>query len=270
MVDNLIDFHQSSQASTLNISQQISDDLCDNILNTLTQTIKPCNYYSLDSNPLDNSKNDTLILMHINIRSLQKNFDLLTEFLDFLKLQPNILCLTERIKTQPLLNISNPGYSFVHVGATSNAGSVATYISNKLEYHFSPDQHSLNNSECLWLKIKERKSNSKYILGVVYRYPHQSGLNIFLDDFSACLSNLTSSKKPFHILRDLNINISRNNRSAVACEFSFQSSVPHTRMKEIHKILSSSIYFNPGRRYVFLGPFVPFRWICRLEIRIPG
>ena len=43
-----------------------------------------------------------------------------------------------------------------------------------------------------------------------------------------------------------------------------------TRMKEIHKLLSSSIYYSPGRRYMFLGPFVPFRWICRLEIKIPG
>ena len=25
-------------------------------------------------------------------------------------------------------------------------------------------------------------------------------------------------------------------------------------MKEIHKLLSSSIYFSPGKRYVFLGP----------------
>ena len=53
-------------------------------------------------------------------------------------------------------------------------------------------------------------------------------------------------------------------------EFSFQSSVPHTTMKKIHKLLSFSICFSPGRRYVFLGPFVPFRWICTLEIRIPG
>ena len=37
-------------------------------------------------------------------------------------------------------------------------------------------------------------------------------------------------------------------------EFSFKSSVPHTRMKEIHKLLSFSIYFSLGRRYVFLGP----------------
>ena len=39
-------------------------------------------------------------------------------------------------------------------------------------------------------------------------------------------------------------------------------------MKEIHKLLSSFIYISPGRRYVFLGPFVPFRWICSLEISI--
>ena len=132
VVDNLIDFHQSSQASTLNTSQQISDDLCDIILNTLTQNIKPCNYYSLDSNPLDNSKNDNLILMHINIRSLQKNFDLLTEFLDFLRLQPDISCLTEtRIKTQPLLNISIPAIAlFTLVRHQTPEVSRHTYLTN--------------------------------------------------------------------------------------------------------------------------------------------
>ena len=40
-------------------------------------------------------------------------------------------------------------------------------------------------------------------------------------------------------------------------QFSFKKFVPHTRMKEIHKLLSSSIYFNPERRYVFLRLFVP-------------
>ena len=37
-------------------------------------------------------------------------------------------------------------------------------------------------------------------------------------------------------------------------EFSFKSSVLHIRMKQIHKLLSFSIYFNPGKRYVILGP----------------
>ena len=36
-------------------------------------------------------------------------------------------------------------------------------------------------------------------------------------------------------------------------------------MKEIHKLLSFSIYFSPERRYVFLGPFVPFRWMTQQE-----
>ena len=39
-------------------------------------------------------------------------------------------------------------------------------------------------------------------------------------------------------------------------DVSFKSSVPHTRMKEIYKLLSSSIYFSPGRRYVFLRPYL--------------
>ena len=163
--------------------------------------------------------------MHINIRSPQKFFDLLTEFLNSFKLQPDVLRLTEtRIKTQPLLNIFIPGYRFVHVGTASNAQGVAAYIPNKLKYHFSPNQYSLNNSKCIWQEIKERKLNSKYVLGVVIfcsppiSHPHQSELNFFLDDFSACPFNLTSSSKPFYILGNLNIDASRESRCAVACK----------------------------------------------------
>ena len=36
-------------------------------------------------------------------------------------------------------------------------------------------------------------------------------------------------------------------------EISFKSSVPHTKIKENYKSFSSSIYFSPGTRYVFLG-----------------
>ena len=50
----------------------------------------------------------------------------------------------------------------------------------------------------------------------------------------------------------------------------FLEFLPHTRLKEIHKIFSFFVYFNSDRRYVFLRFFVPIRWICRLEIRIPG
>ena len=37
------------------------------ILGILTKNFKPRNYYTTDYNPLDNTKNDTLIHMHINI-----------------------------------------------------------------------------------------------------------------------------------------------------------------------------------------------------------
>ena len=152
--------------------------------------------------------------MHINIRSLHKNFDSLTKYLNFLCFQPDVICLTEtRIKTQPLLNISIPGYSFVHNGTPFNAEGVAACISNKLEHNFLPTRYPLNNADYLWLEISEHHSISKYRLTIVYRHSHQSCLDAFIKDFSACLLNLTSSNKPFYISGNYNINISKPNQS---------------------------------------------------------
>ena len=38
------------------------------------------------------------------------------------------------MKINPLINISLPGYEFFHVDSPTNAGGVAIYISNQLQY----------------------------------------------------------------------------------------------------------------------------------------
>ena len=73
--------------------------------------------------------------MHINIRSLNKNFDNLYNLLSNLAFSPSIVAVPKtRLKTQPLTNISIPGFSFVHVDSESNAGGVATYISDSIQF----------------------------------------------------------------------------------------------------------------------------------------
>ena len=73
--------------------------------------------------------------MHLNIRSLTKNFDALCEFISSLSFTPDLVCLTEtRIKDQPLVNKTIPGNSFAHVNSQSSAGGVAIYTSNNLNF----------------------------------------------------------------------------------------------------------------------------------------
>ena len=87
-MDSLIAFYQSSQAANQTPFVNSPDDLCDNIMNNLTRDIKSCEYFNSDFNPRDNTSNDALILLHINVRSLHKNLDSLTKYLNSLCFQP--------------------------------------------------------------------------------------------------------------------------------------------------------------------------------------
>ena len=67
--------------------------------------------------------------MHVNIRSLHKNFNLLYEFIQSLQFVPQIICITEtRIKNQPQINVPIPNYGFAHANSKSNAGGFAKHI----------------------------------------------------------------------------------------------------------------------------------------------
>ena len=82
------------------------------------------------------------------------------EFLTTLNFSPDIVCLTEtRIKSQPLINVEIPNYSFVRVGSESAAGGVTIYVSDRFQYELRSNQYHLAGTECLWLNIYE--SNSK-------------------------------------------------------------------------------------------------------------
>jgi len=68
-----------SQASIDNSLSVINFDLGDQTFNTLFQNVKPCQYFNLSSLPC-HSNNDKLDLLHLNMRSLQKNYDDLHTF----------------------------------------------------------------------------------------------------------------------------------------------------------------------------------------------
>ena len=71
------------------------------------------------------------ILSHANIWTLQKNFDNLCNFLSKLPSKPHVISISEtKIKDKPLLNVSIPGYTFLHNNSLSNAGGVGVYVAD--------------------------------------------------------------------------------------------------------------------------------------------
>ena len=88
------------------------------IISLVPENISPCKYYDLNfqNNMLNSSQN--LFLLHLNIRSLQKNYDKVCELIDQLPTRPHLIGLSEtKIKHQPLLDISLPNYNFIHAAS---------------------------------------------------------------------------------------------------------------------------------------------------------
>ena len=123
-------------------------DLSQKTFSLLFQNINPCKF--IDVNSIFNNCNDSLILLHLNMRSLQKNFDYLYRFLSTFPTKPDVICISEtKIKDKPLLNISIPGYIFLHVNSFTNAGGVGIYIIDTLQYEEIMLRHIRNCCFCV-------------------------------------------------------------------------------------------------------------------------
>ena len=141
-----------------------TDELCDNIFRSYSKNCMKCDY--LDPNKTDQhnvtfDSSDSLILMHVNIRPLNKNFD---EFHDYVQSLPfilSVLCLSEsRIKTQPQVNIELVGYNFINISPESNAGGVALCIHSRIKY-MRDKCFSLHDWEYLWLNLHQPPTEKK-------------------------------------------------------------------------------------------------------------
>jgi len=133
-----------------------SDDLCDKIFTSFLKNVSDCKYLDLselNQTKFDFSKPDFLILVHINTRSLTKNFDELYDLLQCLPFTPDIIRLSEsRLKPQPQINIDLEGYKFLNISPESNAGGVAMYVRNCIQFN-QETSFMLHGSECLWLNL---------------------------------------------------------------------------------------------------------------------
>ena len=86
--------------------------------------------------------NNSLTILHLNIRSLNKNFDELHKFLVSIRIRSAVICLTEtRIKNDPLVNITISQYKFCHVDSQISAGREALYVSDNFTFKLCPNQY---------------------------------------------------------------------------------------------------------------------------------
>jgi len=78
--------------------------------------LRYCVYIDVGDNKLNlTNEVDSLILLPLNIRSLNKYHDDIHEFITLLPFSPGVICLSESRINQSTKNIQIPGYNFVNV-----------------------------------------------------------------------------------------------------------------------------------------------------------
>ena len=163
------------------------------------------------------SINHHFSILHFNSRSLNKNFNAISDFISTLCIDFSIYGFSETWicdNTPLLFNIS--GYSFVHSSRQQGkGGGVALLVSNSYNFKIRDDLLPSSTSyESLFIEIDMFREKN-IIIGVIYRKP-QSNINEFTTILDNCLNNIDTEHKQVYIMGDFNIDILKYTNSTIS------------------------------------------------------
>ena len=145
---NLFPFHSLGKDDLNLIFKKKSLDNIPTTSNTTNCAITTKHVQYITSSEINTHFNNSLIIIHVNVRSLNKNFDKLYELITEMKIKPDVIGLTETWinKTRPFTN-SLPGYNFIHNNSKQSHGGVGFFISNCQTYKITSN-FDLNLDDC--------------------------------------------------------------------------------------------------------------------------
>ena len=206
------------------------DSILDNIdagINHFDQ-LYPCvneselkQYYTADEFnmkfPRDNG-ND-LSILHSNIRSLKKNGDEQSIYLETINKKFDIVCLSETwIAELPVVDDIFSSYSSFHsIRTTRHGGGCAIYIKKKFNASVITDL-MVNESFAETVAIKISLPNKTLNLGCCYRPPN-SDANLFQNFIESKVSSIASGAGDLVFCGDFNLDLLKINEDSSACDF---------------------------------------------------
>ena len=232
------------------------------IISLVPENIFPSKYYDLNfqTNMLNSSQN--LFLLHLNIRSLQKNYGKLCELKHQLPTRPHLIGLSEtKLKHQPLLDISLPNYNFIHAASPTNAGGVGLHLSDSFNYEIL-GSNSIHTSGCESLFIKLSNLTSKHFttIGVIYRHL-ENNIAHFTDELRKILDSYLNQPHDLAFMDDFNNNLDFEKRQTEAWHYLetllrfglFPVITKPTQVTVTSQILINHIFTNITARTVTSG-----------------
>ena len=202
-------------------------------------------------------KSKCLSFFHLNINSLSKNFDNFNHLINELKLEFDILGISESriLKSQSLnTNVSLQNYVIEQTPTESTAGGALLYINKRHSYKTRPDLaiYKPKKLESIFVEVVLPKK-SNLIVGCIYKHPCMD-ICTFNDHYlNPLLDNLSKeSKKTIVLLGESNIDLLNFDTSEHVSTFlddlASNSLQPQillpTRISNNNKTLTDNIFCN--------------------------
>ena len=193
-------------------------------------------------------------LMHVNCRSIKKNFREIVNFIELLS-KP----LTAIAVTETWLNASNQdtfslsGYKFIsQIRNEKIGGGVGIFVNIDLPYKLRPDLCRMTSYiECLFIEIPQKGKNNIFI-GCIYRPPN-TDISLFNSEIVLLLKTIDGEKKKLALIAgDYNLDLIKQEKHAPTAEFfnnlisySFYPIIRNpTRISNISSTLIDNIFVN--------------------------
>ena len=195
-----------------------------------------------------------LNFLHINCRSVNKNFEKLLDLLHIINYPLTAIALTETwLSSDNEYNFHIPGYKFIANSRTDkSAGGIGIFLNNDLDYVVRTDLNRMASSiESLFIEVLEN-GRSCLLLGCIYRPPN-SDVNLFNVELLNILKMIDSANINIAaIAGDFNLDLIKNDRHVPTAEFlnnmlsySFYPSVNKpTRITEVSATLLDNIFIR--------------------------
>lgn len=207
LIDNFNLQKVSNPIDSNNLRELLLNSISEETINSLD-----FDYYSTHQINSLFAKNKHILelsVFHVNIRSLNANYNKLLEFLHCLNCVFDAIILTEVWSNlQYYSNLFND-YEFFSDPPLSKAGGVVMYVKKQLKPRYLSDlktvpaSNSISTCENIWVEINVGKS--KYFLAGYYRHPGTSAAD-FIDALSITLDKLKNSNKVY-FFGDLNLDL---------------------------------------------------------------
>ena len=182
--------------------------------------LESCQYTALGDLNVRHPINSNLLVVHVNIRSLPKNFDALERFVHSFAFKPHIILVTETWLDDAISASFNlDGYNFETSSQPDPRGKgSAVYIDNTIVYSRRKDLEShIHQHQSIFVEFKPTQSRT-IVLGSVYRSPSFPSPQ-FVDYLEETLTKVNSEHKLCLLGGDFNIDILKHHTDDTCSHF---------------------------------------------------